>query len=120
MFLILIAFLFHQTAPNQFYGAELECYAHYKSMRDYRLTEDTTHCPPWCLNLVATGMYTFIQGCDFFEILLFSNINIISLTSVNPLQLLWRCCIGVYGKLCNSEIPFNTWKIMKFCTGHGL
>lgn len=46
---------FKPNAPNQFYGAELECYAYYKSMRDYRLTEDTTHCPPWCLTLVATG-----------------------------------------------------------------
>lgn len=45
-----------QNAPNQFFGAELECFAYYKSMRDFRLVEDTTQCPPWCLNLTCSGM----------------------------------------------------------------
>ena len=44
-----------QTAPNKLFGAELECYVYYKSLRDYRLVEDTTHCPPWCLTLTCKG-----------------------------------------------------------------
>ena len=44
-----------QNAPNQFFGADLECYAYYKSLRDYRLVEDNTHCPPWCLTLLCKG-----------------------------------------------------------------
>lgn len=50
-------FVYLQNAPNQLYGAELECFAYYKSLRDFRLVEDTTHTPPWCLNLTCTGMY---------------------------------------------------------------
>ncbi|ELU10422.1 hypothetical protein CAPTEDRAFT_209666 [Capitella teleta] len=46
---------FKPNAPNLFFGAELECYAFYKSLRDYRLVEDATHCPPWCMTLTATG-----------------------------------------------------------------
>ena len=26
-------------------------------MRDYRLVEDATMCPPWCLTLNTTGLY---------------------------------------------------------------
>ena len=56
---------FKPSAPNQFYGAELECYASFKSMRDYRLTEDTTLTPPWCLTVTATG-HTFMSNQETF------------------------------------------------------
>ncbi|XP_013412505.1 cilia- and flagella-associated protein 65-like [Lingula anatina] len=56
---------FKPNAPNQFYGAELECYVYYKSMRDYRLVEDTTHCPPWCITLQTTG-HTFMPNNETF------------------------------------------------------
>ncbi|KAL5005595.1 hypothetical protein ScPMuIL_016753 [Solemya velum] len=52
---------FKPNAPNQFYGAELECYVYYKSLRDFRLVEDTTHCPPWCLTLACAG-HTFMPN----------------------------------------------------------
>lgn len=50
---------FIQTVPNQFYGAELECFAYYKSLRDYRLVEDNTHSPPWCLTLTCAGRLSY-------------------------------------------------------------
>lgn len=56
---------FRPNAANQFFSADLECYAFYKSMRDYRLVEDTTLCPPWCLSLSATG-HTFAMGTETF------------------------------------------------------
>lgn len=56
---------FRPNAANQFFSADLECYAFYKSMRDYRLVEDTTLCPPWCLSLNTTG-HTFALGTETF------------------------------------------------------
>ena len=47
--------VFLQSLPSQFYGSELEGYVYYKSLRDYRMVEDSTHCPPWCVNIMATG-----------------------------------------------------------------
>lgn len=56
---------FQPTAPNQLFGSELECYVYYKSLRDYRLVQDTTHCPPWCLTLTCTG-HTFQPNNETF------------------------------------------------------
>jgi len=42
---------FNGNLPNKLFGSELECFVFYKSMRDYRLVEDKTHCPPWCLTV---------------------------------------------------------------------
>lgn len=56
---------FKPNAPNQLFGAELECFAYYKSLRDFRLVEDTTHTPPWCLNLTCTGQ-TFLPNNETF------------------------------------------------------
>ncbi|XP_070569847.1 cilia- and flagella-associated protein 65-like [Ptychodera flava] len=56
---------FKPGVPNQFFGAELECYASYKSMRDYRLVQDETFCPPWCLTLNTVG-HTFQPGNETF------------------------------------------------------
>ncbi|XP_077974570.1 cilia- and flagella-associated protein 65-like [Styela clava] len=50
--------VFRPNVPNQFFGAELECYASYKSMRDYKLVDDTTITPPWCLTVSVSG-HTF-------------------------------------------------------------
>lgn len=56
---------FKPNAPNQLFGGELECYAYYKSLRDYKLVEGTTHCPPWCLTLSCTG-HTFMPNNETF------------------------------------------------------
>ncbi|PIK59519.1 putative coiled-coil domain-containing protein [Apostichopus japonicus] len=56
---------FKPDAPNQFYGSELEGYAFYKSMRDYRLVQDETFAPPWCLTVSAVGS-TFQPGHETF------------------------------------------------------
>ncbi|XP_025115261.1 cilia- and flagella-associated protein 65-like isoform X2 [Pomacea canaliculata] len=56
---------FQPNAPNQLYGAELECFVYYKSMRDYRLVQDATHCPPWCLTFTCTG-HTFQPNNETF------------------------------------------------------
>ncbi|XP_064646085.1 cilia- and flagella-associated protein 65-like isoform X2 [Lineus longissimus] len=56
---------FKPGAPNKFYGSELECYAFYKSMRDYRLVEDTSHFPPWCVTVKCSGQ-TFLPNNETF------------------------------------------------------
>ncbi|KAK7113832.1 cilia- and flagella-associated protein 65-like isoform X2 [Littorina saxatilis] len=56
---------FQPMAPNKLYGAELECFVYYKSLRDYRLVQDTTHCPPWCITLTCTG-HTFQPNNETF------------------------------------------------------
>ncbi|XP_006820550.2 cilia- and flagella-associated protein 65-like [Saccoglossus kowalevskii] len=56
---------FKPGVPNQFFGAELECYAFYKSMRDYRLVQDETFSPPWCMTLNTVG-HTFQPGNETF------------------------------------------------------
>ncbi|XP_072031285.1 cilia- and flagella-associated protein 65-like [Amphiura filiformis] len=56
---------FKPGGPNRFFGSELEGYAFYKSMRDYRLVQDETFCPPWCLTVSATG-HTFQPGHETF------------------------------------------------------
>ncbi|XP_071942190.1 cilia- and flagella-associated protein 65-like [Antedon mediterranea] len=56
---------FKPNSPNQFYGSELEGYAFYKSMRDYRLVQDETFCPPWCMTVNAIGQ-TFQHGQQTF------------------------------------------------------
>lgn len=50
--------VFYPTVPNQFFGAELECYCYYKSLRDFKLVDDLTTIPPWCLTLSVSG-HTF-------------------------------------------------------------
>ena len=57
-----------QNAPNQFYGAELEGYAYYKSLRDYKLVEDTTHSPPFCLTVNCTGRQTTVLNVQILVI----------------------------------------------------
>ncbi|KAK3742184.1 hypothetical protein QZH41_012071, partial [Actinostola sp. cb2023] len=56
---------FRPDASNQFFSAELECYVFYKSTRDYRLIEDNSFCPPWCLTLNTSGQ-TFTIGAETF------------------------------------------------------
>ncbi|KAL4217273.1 hypothetical protein ACF0H5_023724 [Mactra antiquata] len=73
---------FRPNAPNQLFGAELECYAYYKSLRHYKLVESTTHSPPWCLTLNCTG-HTFMPNNETFlpkyslnsELLVFPAVN---------------------------------------------
>ncbi|EDV21132.1 uncharacterized protein TRIADDRAFT_60400 [Trichoplax adhaerens] len=56
---------FKPNSPNQFYEAELECYAGYKSMREYRLVTDHTIMPPWCLTVTLSG-HTFRSTVDTY------------------------------------------------------
>ncbi|XP_019617941.1 PREDICTED: cilia- and flagella-associated protein 65-like [Branchiostoma belcheri] len=56
---------FKPDAEDQFFGAELECFAFYKSMRDFKLVEDKSFCPPWCLTLTCIG-HTFKLGKETF------------------------------------------------------
>eukprot|EP00795_Rhopilema_esculentum_P013350 gene13350-4200_t len=62
---------FKPTVSGQFFSAEVEGFAFYKSMRDHRLVEDATMCPPWCLTTIATGhtfpqkSETFLPDCEF-------------------------------------------------------
>ena len=44
-----------QDKVNKIYSSQLECFVQYKTMRDYSLTVEKTHFPPWCLTLDTTG-----------------------------------------------------------------
>ncbi|KAI4873066.1 hypothetical protein NFI96_025495 [Prochilodus magdalenae] len=50
---------------NVFNGAQLECFAVYKVLRDHRQTEDCTLCPPWCLT-VRVSAHSFQPGNEHF------------------------------------------------------
>ncbi|KAL5256774.1 hypothetical protein ACHWQZ_G011893 [Mnemiopsis leidyi] len=56
---------FHPRKPNQFYGADLECTAFYKSMRDAQLVNDQTMCASWSQSVYCTGE-TFEPGHEPF------------------------------------------------------
>jgi hypothetical protein len=56
---------FKPIVADQFYGKELECFAYYKSMSDYRLVSDVTTTLPWCLTLTALG-HTFASTSETF------------------------------------------------------
>ncbi|KAJ3049787.1 hypothetical protein HK097_009215 [Rhizophlyctis rosea] len=50
---------------NSFYGAQLECFVYFKSMRNFRLVNEDTFTPPWCLTPMVAGN-TFPPGEDTF------------------------------------------------------
>ncbi|XP_072436052.1 cilia- and flagella-associated protein 65 [Chiloscyllium punctatum] len=50
---------------NMLYAAELECFAYYKVIRNYRLVDDRTFCPPWSLT-VSVQANTFQLGHEHF------------------------------------------------------
>ena len=54
-----------QDKPSQFYAQELECFAFYKSLRDYRQIDGHTMCPPWCTTVRASG-HTCAPGVEKF------------------------------------------------------
>jgi hypothetical protein len=64
---------FRPTIENSFYGAQLECFVYFKSMRSFRLVNDDTFTPPWCLtplvsgNTIPPGEDTFIPKVTFGE-----------------------------------------------------
>ncbi|XP_069472961.1 cilia- and flagella-associated protein 65 [Ambystoma mexicanum] len=57
--------LFIPSQVNTLYSAELEAFASYKVVRNYRYVEDATLCPPWCLTIRARG-HTFPLGHQHF------------------------------------------------------
>jgi hypothetical protein len=56
---------FRPTVDNEFYGKVLECYCYFKSMRNFRLVNEDTFTPPWCLT-PKVGGNTFPPGQDTF------------------------------------------------------
>ncbi|KAJ3219527.1 hypothetical protein HDU67_000472 [Dinochytrium kinnereticum] len=52
-------------ADNSFYGAQLECFVYFKSMRNFRLVNEDSFTPPWCLTPTVAGN-TFPPGEDTF------------------------------------------------------
>lgn len=56
---------FRPMIDNSFFGSHLECYVYYKSMRSFRLVNDATFSPPWCLTTQVAGN-TFPPGEDTF------------------------------------------------------
>ncbi|XP_078085417.1 cilia- and flagella-associated protein 65 [Mustelus asterias] len=50
---------------NMLYGAELECFAYYKVLRDHRFVDDNTFCPPWSLTVNVQG-HTFQPEQEHF------------------------------------------------------
>jgi hypothetical protein len=56
---------FRPRVENEFYGKVLECYCYFKSMRNFRLVNEDTFTPPWCLTPRVAGN-TFPPGQDTF------------------------------------------------------
>ncbi|KAI8823829.1 hypothetical protein BJ741DRAFT_634238 [Chytriomyces cf. hyalinus JEL632] len=56
---------FRPRTDNSFFGQQLECFVHFKSMRNFRLVNDDTFTPPWCLTPTVAGN-TFPAGQDTF------------------------------------------------------
>ncbi|KAJ3035518.1 hypothetical protein HDV00_003672 [Rhizophlyctis rosea] len=56
---------FRPKMDNSFYGAQLECFVYFKSMRNFRLVNEDTFTPPWCLTPMIAGN-TFSPGEDTF------------------------------------------------------
>ncbi|CAB1346896.1 unnamed protein product [Coregonus sp. 'balchen'] len=50
---------------NTFHGAQLECFALYKVLRDHRQVEDRTLWPPWCVTVRVSG-HSFQPGREHF------------------------------------------------------
>ena len=56
---------FCPNLDNSFYGAQLECFVYFKSMRNFRLVQEDTLTPPWCMTPMIAGN-TFPPGEDTF------------------------------------------------------
>ncbi|KAI9333355.1 hypothetical protein DFJ73DRAFT_963215 [Zopfochytrium polystomum] len=56
---------FRPKTDNSFHGAQLECFVFFKSMRNFRLVNQDTFTPPWCLTPMVAGN-TFPPGEDTF------------------------------------------------------
>ncbi|KAI9319548.1 hypothetical protein BDR26DRAFT_905030 [Obelidium mucronatum] len=56
---------FRPKTDNSFYGQQLECFVYFKSMRNFRLVNEDTFTPPWCLTPTVAGN-TFPPGEDTF------------------------------------------------------
>ncbi|KAH6577222.1 hypothetical protein BASA60_004157 [Batrachochytrium salamandrivorans] len=56
---------FRPNIDYSFYGAQLECFVYFKSMRTFRLVNEDTFTPSWCLTPTVAGN-TFPQGEDTF------------------------------------------------------
>ncbi|KAJ8350300.1 hypothetical protein SKAU_G00254300 [Synaphobranchus kaupii] len=50
---------------NTLHGAQLECFALYKVLRDHRLVEEHTLCPSWCVTVRVSG-HSFQPGSEHF------------------------------------------------------
>lgn len=56
---------FRPSQDNFYYCSELECYCYYKTQRNFRLVNDESFTPPWCLTLRAIG-HTFAASNEQF------------------------------------------------------
>eukprot|EP01116_Phalansterium_solitarium_P004697 TRINITY_DN1576_c0_g1_i1.p1 TRINITY_DN1576_c0_g1~~TRINITY_DN1576_c0_g1_i1.p1 ORF type:complete len:1421 (-),score=622.22 TRINITY_DN1576_c0_g1_i1:141-4403(-) len=56
---------FTPALDNQFYGQRLECFAYYKTMRNFRLVTEKSITAPWCLTTYVAG-HTFPAGQEQF------------------------------------------------------
>ncbi len=46
---------FRPQMDNCFYGLQLECFLIFKSMRSFRLVNEDTFTPSWCLTPMVAG-----------------------------------------------------------------
>ena len=57
---------FQPDADNTYYCRNLECFCYFKIMRNFRLVEDASFSPPWCLSTTVMG-HTFRPGSEHFQ-----------------------------------------------------
>lgn len=46
---------FKPQLDQTYYGQQIECYAYFKSMRNFRLVSEQSFTPPWCLTATLAG-----------------------------------------------------------------
>jgi cilia- and flagella-associated protein 65 len=52
---------FNPKQSNRNYVSDIECFVYFKNQRTFRLTNDSTLTPPWCLSVRSIG-HTFATG----------------------------------------------------------
>jgi hypothetical protein len=55
---------FRPNLDNQYYCEEIEAYVYMKKNRNFRLTNEESFTPPWCITFKAKG-HTFIKSGEF-------------------------------------------------------
>ncbi|KXS11891.1 hypothetical protein M427DRAFT_126202, partial [Gonapodya prolifera JEL478] len=80
---------FRPNSENTFYHKELECFVYFKSMRNFRLVNEDTFTPSWCLILSLSGSTCRLGETTYIPNVSFTPANI-EFPSCNPPRAVYR------------------------------